>query len=122
MCKTISIAITSLLDDQFEHLDTQGSVLLFEMFMVGKKPASASPTIIFSCDRKYSRQKAMNLVEKKKILADYPGVRIAQSEGVSIDADDSYNKPHSSAISHAESVGSTRTIRTENSPRALFGM
>lgn len=31
-------AIASHLDDQFEHLDTRGSDLIVEMFMVGKKP------------------------------------------------------------------------------------
>lgn len=76
--KSISKAITALLDDQFEHLETRGSDFMVEMFMIGKKSTSASPTILFSCERKIARERAMDLVGKKPILADHPGIRMAQ--------------------------------------------
>ncbi|KAF4624241.1 hypothetical protein G7Y89_g13931 [Cudoniella acicularis] len=49
------------------------------MFMVGHKPTSSSPTILFSCNSKVCRQKAMELVEKTGILECYPGVLMAES-------------------------------------------
>lgn len=75
--KIVSKEITALLDDQFEHLDTRGSEFMVEMFMIGKKPAKASPTILFSCESKSARQRAMELVQKKSLLGDHPGVRMA---------------------------------------------
>ncbi|KAK0117886.1 hypothetical protein ONS95_012205 [Cadophora gregata] len=76
--KAVSKPIISLLDDQFEHLDAGDSDLTFEMFMVGRKPTSTVPTIIFSCESKTCRQKAMALVQKKSILAAYPGGYMAE--------------------------------------------
>ncbi|KAH7371817.1 hypothetical protein BKA64DRAFT_715305 [Cadophora sp. MPI-SDFR-AT-0126] len=76
--KAVSKPIISLLDDQFEHLDAGDSDLIFEMFMVGRKPTSTVPTIIFSCESKSCRQKAMALVQKKSILAAHPGVHMAE--------------------------------------------
>jgi hypothetical protein len=77
--KAVSKAITSLLDDQFEHLDAGGSDLMIEMFMVGRRMNSCSPTILFSCESKACRHKAMELVKKKAILASHPGVLMAES-------------------------------------------
>ncbi|KAH8586937.1 hypothetical protein B0O99DRAFT_41432 [Bisporella sp. PMI_857] len=76
--KTASKAINSLLEDRFEHLGAGGSDLMVEMFMIGRKPASSSPTILFSCESKTCRQNAMGLVQKKGILADHPGVLMAE--------------------------------------------
>ncbi|KAL2062786.1 hypothetical protein VTL71DRAFT_5858 [Oculimacula yallundae] len=76
--KVVSKAIVSLLQDQFEHLDAGDSDLLFEMFMIGRKPTSSVPTILFSCEKKSCRQNAMALVQKKSMLASYPGVKMAQ--------------------------------------------
>lgn len=76
--KTLSKAIISLLEDQYEHLNAGGSDLMVEMFMIGRKPIISSPTILFSCDSKTCRQKAMALVGKKGILADHSGVLMAE--------------------------------------------
>ncbi|KAH7323903.1 hypothetical protein BKA65DRAFT_511668 [Rhexocercosporidium sp. MPI-PUGE-AT-0058] len=75
--KDLTKPIISLLDDQFEHLDAGDSDLIFEMFMIGRKPTSSVPTILFGSESKSCRQKAMALVEKKSILAAYPGVVMA---------------------------------------------
>ncbi|KAF4626101.1 hypothetical protein G7Y89_g12059 [Cudoniella acicularis] len=76
--KTISKAITSLLEELFEHLDAGDSELMIEMFMIGRKPANSNPTILFSCENKNCRQKAVGFVQKKKVLADHPGVLMAE--------------------------------------------
>lgn len=76
--KQVLRPITSLLEDQFQHLDTKGCQIMVEMFMIGKKAKSASPTILVSCERKVSRQVAMELVQRNGILAPYPEIRMAE--------------------------------------------
>jgi hypothetical protein len=76
--KSVSKAIVALLEDQFEHLDAKDKDLMVEMFMIGRKQATCNPTILFSCESKTSRQRAMDLVQKKRILAAHPGVLIAE--------------------------------------------
>jgi hypothetical protein len=76
--KSVSKAIVALLEDQFEHLDAKDKDLMVEMFMIGRKQATCNPTILFSCESKISRQRAMELVQKKRILAAHPGVLIAE--------------------------------------------
>lgn len=76
--KNVSRAIVALLEDQFEHLDAEDEDLMVEMFMIGRKLATCSPTILFSCECKTSRQRAMDLVQKRRILAPYPGVLMAE--------------------------------------------
>ncbi|KFY12433.1 hypothetical protein V492_03884 [Pseudogymnoascus sp. VKM F-4246] len=77
--KTVSKAITNLLEDQYEHLDAGGSELMVEMFMVGRKLTNSIPTILFSCESKTCRQKALVLVRKKGILTNHSGVLMAES-------------------------------------------
>lgn len=76
--KTVSKAIINLLEDQYEHLEAEGSELMVEMFMIGRKPTSSIPTILFSCENKTCRRKAPMLVRKKGILTDYSGVLMAE--------------------------------------------
>ncbi|KFZ19513.1 hypothetical protein V502_03607 [Pseudogymnoascus sp. VKM F-4520 (FW-2644)] len=76
--KTVSKAIINLLEDQYEHLEAEGSELMVEMFMIGRKPTSSIPTILFSCESKACRQKAPVLVRKKGILTDHPRVLMAE--------------------------------------------
>ncbi|KAH8587922.1 hypothetical protein B0O99DRAFT_640474 [Bisporella sp. PMI_857] len=75
--KKISMDIINLLGDRFEHLDAGGSELIIEMFMIGKKPTSSSPTILFSSESKICRHNAMAAMQKKGLLAKYPGVLMA---------------------------------------------
>jgi hypothetical protein len=76
--KKVSKPIITLLEDQFEHLDAKDNELIVEMFMIGRKPARCSPTILFSCVSKTPRSRAMGLVHKKGILTAHPGVRMAE--------------------------------------------
>lgn len=52
---------------------------MVEMFMIGRKAASSVPTILFCCEGKSPRQKAMDLVKKKGILDRHPGLQMAES-------------------------------------------
>lgn len=76
--KTLSRPIISLLEDQYEHLDAKDSELRVDMFMIGRKATSSIPTILFSCESKTPRRKAMDLVKKKGILDCHPGVQMAE--------------------------------------------
>lgn len=76
--KNVSKPIVSLLEDQFEHLGAKDKLLQVEIFMVGKEAANSSPTILFSCEAKTCRRKAMELVEKNSILVHHPGVLMAE--------------------------------------------
>ncbi|KAF4631368.1 hypothetical protein G7Y89_g6762 [Cudoniella acicularis] len=75
--RTISKAIITLLEEEFEHLNSGGSEILVEMFMVGRKPEKSCPTVLLSCQNSACRQMCMELVQKKGILAGHPGVKIA---------------------------------------------
>jgi len=75
--EAVSKPIIDLLEDQHEHLNARGCHLGVDMFMIGRKEASSSPTVLFSCESKSPRQKAMEIVRKKGILTAYPGVLMA---------------------------------------------
>lgn len=79
MWKSLSKTIWSLLDEQIDHLDARGSVLHFKIFMIGKKPAKTSPTVLFCSENETLRRRAMELVEKKIILGNHLGVLVAHS-------------------------------------------
>ena len=71
--------IFNLLREHIEHLGGRGSLIHFEIFMIGQNPAKANPTIVFCSENEPFRKKAMNLVAKKVILEHCPGILVAQS-------------------------------------------
>ncbi|CZR68338.1 uncharacterized protein PAC_18237 [Phialocephala subalpina] len=71
-------AIITLVEDQFEHLDARDSDLVVEMFMIGRKARTSSPTVLFSCESKSCRRKVIELVQKNSILACHPGISMAE--------------------------------------------
>ncbi|KAF4625861.1 hypothetical protein G7Y89_g12303 [Cudoniella acicularis] len=79
MWKEASGAVIDLLQGQLDHLEAGDPELLVVMFMVGRKPTSSSPTILFISDNKRCRRKAMEFVDKKAVLNSYKGVLMAQS-------------------------------------------
>lgn len=80
--KDLSKTIWSLLQEQIEHLDARDSVVLFQIFMVGKELERTSPTVVFSSKNETLRKRAMQLVEKKVILGKHPGVLVAHSSRI----------------------------------------
>lgn len=77
--KIVSEAITALLEENIEHLEARDSDLHFGMYMVGRKPEKSIPTILFSCESAPCRRRSMDLVHKRAILNDFPGVMMAES-------------------------------------------
>lgn len=69
--------IIRLLDENYEHLGAEGCGIGIEIFMVGRRPSKSKPTIVFSCGSKPSRQLAIELVDKKGILSNFPGIKMA---------------------------------------------
>jgi hypothetical protein len=70
--KSIQEVLIELLRD--EHGDST-SILHYELFMIGKDPMSAKPTIMFFCEEANIRREAKNLVDKVGILKRLPGFR-----------------------------------------------
>lgn len=75
----LSAKIFNLLDEHIQHLDGQGSEILFQLFMVGRQPTKSSPTVVFCSKNKAFRKKAMDLIVKKMLLETHPGVLAAHS-------------------------------------------
>lgn len=75
--KEVHKLILSLIKEEYEHLNAKGTKLLVEMFMIGRKEAKSSPTLLVSCELKPPRQMALDLIQKKSILSNYPGIRMA---------------------------------------------
>ena len=71
--------IKRLLESRHEHLNEGEYVpraILFEVYMIGRNETLARPTILFCCERKPPRQRAMKLVRESMVLAEYPGVQL----------------------------------------------
>ena len=71
--------IKMLLESRHEYLNEGESVpraILFEVYMIGRNESFARPTILFCCERKPPRQRAMKLVRESLVLVQYPGVQL----------------------------------------------
>jgi len=71
--------IKRLLESRHEHLNEGESVpraILFEVYMIGRNESLARPTILFCCERKPPRQRAVKLVRESLVLVEYPGVQL----------------------------------------------
>jgi hypothetical protein len=74
--------IGSYLPPRHEYLNKGESVpcpIVFGIYMIGRNKKRARPTIVFSCDSKAPRQRAMELVRESKILDSHPGIELAES-------------------------------------------
>jgi hypothetical protein len=74
--------IKNLLESQHEYLNEGVCVpraLLFDLYMTGRTVEKARPTIIFSCENKAQRQRAMKVVRASPLLDTYPAVLLGES-------------------------------------------
>lgn len=66
-----------------EHLEsgveTISSWVTWSMYMVGKTPEHASPTILFCCEVPAHRKLVRNVIKESDILDEYPGIRTADA-------------------------------------------
>jgi hypothetical protein len=71
--------IDKLLQDHKEDLqsgETISRTVSFHMWMVGKEPQTARPTVIFACKSSAYRTKVIRLLKKQNVLADFPGMAL----------------------------------------------
>jgi hypothetical protein len=67
-----------LLQDHNAELDTKDVDLMIEVFMIGEEESTSCPTVLFSCQDKRVRQRAMELVDKSLIIRNYDGLLMAE--------------------------------------------
>jgi hypothetical protein len=79
----IAPRIGKLLDDRMDELEegepVAVDILTFGMYMVGKTPKVARPTLLFTCQRKNPRRRAIRFVEQSSILKGKPKITLAES-------------------------------------------
>jgi hypothetical protein len=74
--------IKDLLESQHEYLNEGVCIpraILFSLYMIGRTEDYARPTIMFSCENKAPRQRAVKIVRASKLLDDSPGVGLGDS-------------------------------------------
>jgi hypothetical protein len=76
--KAIAKPIVQLLQDHSAELDTKDMDLMIEVYMIGEEESTSCPTVLFSCQNKRIRQRAMELVKKSLFMRDYEGVLMAE--------------------------------------------
>jgi hypothetical protein len=77
-------AVKELLDGCNELLydgEPVESLVMFNLFMIGRDRSKANPTLLLSCERKRPRQRAMKLIRESGILRrpEHAGFRLAES-------------------------------------------
>jgi hypothetical protein len=78
----VSRDIKNLLQSRHEYLNKDirvPRILLFSLYMIGQTVEQARPTIIFSCENKAQRQRAMKVVRGDSLLDAYPAIMLAES-------------------------------------------
>jgi hypothetical protein len=74
--------IKELLESQHEYLNEGVCIpraILFSLYMIGRTEDHAKPTIMFSCENKAPRQRAVKIVRASTILDEYPSVGLGDS-------------------------------------------
>jgi len=85
--------IRNILASCSEELNAQESVplpILLGVYMVGKDEHNAAPIVLFSCQSRTARRKAMKIVKKSNILQSFEGVLLAEhpESPISLASDD----------------------------------
>lgn len=75
----IFYAIEEALNLNKEHLDSEeesSHTVSFHLWMIGRKPENARPTVIFTSKSAPLRAKVVKVIKKDRVLADFPGVTL----------------------------------------------
>lgn len=79
----INDAIGDLLDTRVDELEegepVAGNILTFGMYMMGSRPSTARPSLIFSCQSENPRKRALKFIRQSGILKEHPKILLAQS-------------------------------------------
>jgi hypothetical protein len=75
--------IKDLLDARVDELEegepVAGHILLFDLYMIGKSPATARPTLLFTCRTSKRRKRAIKFVKESGLLKPHPKIALAES-------------------------------------------
>jgi hypothetical protein len=71
--------LDALIDDLEEGEPVDGNILTFGMYMIGKNPATARPTLLFTCQTPNPRQRAIKFLKESALLKGYPKIALAES-------------------------------------------
>jgi len=75
--------IKDLLDARVDELEegepVAGHILLFDLYMIGKSPATARPTLLFTCRTPKRRKRAIKFVKESGLLKPHPKIALAES-------------------------------------------
>jgi hypothetical protein len=81
--RQVSKKIADLLDERIDDLEEgelhAGVFVTFGMYMIGKSPAAARPTLIISCQSAKPRRRAIKFIKESLILKGYPKMELAES-------------------------------------------
>ncbi|KUJ20175.1 uncharacterized protein LY89DRAFT_473235 [Mollisia scopiformis] len=82
----ISQSIGDLLDARVDEIEegepVAGNILTYGMYMIGREPTTARPTLIFTCERPKPRRRAIKFVKESEILKGRPKIALAESSVV----------------------------------------
>lgn len=68
----IAPSIKAILESAVEPISSR---VIWSMYMIGKAPISAAPSIIFCCEVLEHRREVRNTIKKSGILSAYPGIK-----------------------------------------------
>jgi hypothetical protein len=74
--------VKELLESRNEYLNETEAVpvaLILGFYMIGRSEKKCNPTLLFTCEKKVPRQRALNIVVRSGLLGSYPGVLLAES-------------------------------------------
>jgi hypothetical protein len=65
--------------DYVNEGEREQCMVIFGLYMIGKNKEKACPTLLFSCERKGPRQRAIKLAKGEDLLKAFPSVKLAES-------------------------------------------
>jgi hypothetical protein len=74
--------VKCLLESRNEYLNEKEPVpvpVILGYYMIGRSEKKSNPTLLFMCQKKVPRRKALNIVMESGLLSSYPGVLLAES-------------------------------------------
>lgn len=123
---SIFTEISSFLQSRYEELIDgvpDPRLLMFEMYMIGRKKDRARPTILFICANKLQRQRAVKLVRQSGILEAQPAIVLGDRNRPPILLFDDIAKDDLTPYLHPDDItGTARSIFCNSSLTRLMGI
>jgi len=74
--------VKSLLESRNEYLNEKEPIpvaIIFGLYMIGRSAKKSNPTLLFTCEKKAPRRKALSIIMESGLLSPFPGVLLAES-------------------------------------------